>query len=669
MSFSHQESFFPSLFQPLDLGFTQISNRMVMGSMHTGLEEEKSFEALAAFYHERAQAGVGMIITGGFSPNFWGMLTPYSARFSNVKDSQKHQVLTDTIHQFDSKIILQLLHAGRYGYHPWNVAPSAIKASINLFKPWRMSKRGIYRTIKAFAHSAMLAQKVGYDGVEVMGSEGYLINQFIACRTNQRADEWGGSYQNRIRFPLEIVRAIRQTVRPDFILIFRLSMLDLIADGSSWEEVIILAKALEEEGVSLINTGIGWHEARIPTIASMVPHGAFTFVTQHLKKEVQVPLIATNRINRPEQAEGIISSGMADMVAMARPFLADANWVEKARLGQSGHINVCIACNQACLDQVFQKKVASCLVNPYACREQEMVVKVVHHPKRIAVVGAGPAGMAFAKTAAERGHYVTLFEKNAQLGGQFNLAKKIPGKEDYQATIDYFTVQFEKWKVLVHLNCWVTPEMLDDFDEIIIATGVYPRIPSILGIEHPKVLTYIDAIEGLKPLGQRIAVIGAGGIGVDVATFLCGQDQNFYQQWGIDQQLSHRGGVEDATRHKTTREITILQRKSTPIGAQLGKTTGWIHRLLLKNHGVKSLSGVEYVKIDDKGLHYLHQNQRHILAVDSIIICAGQESELELFESLQQQHKSLHRLGGAYQARELDAKQAIEQAVRLALII
>lgn len=669
MPFLHQHSFFPSLFQPLDLGFTTLANRVVMGSMHTGLEEEKSFEALAAFYQQRAQAGVGMIITGGFSPNWWGMLSPLSATFSNYKDAQKHQVLTNRIHQFDTKIILQLLHAGRYGYHPWNVAPSAIQAPINIFKPWRMSKRGIYRTIKAFSHSAVLAKSAGYDGIEIMGSEGYLINQFIVRRTNQRTDEWGGSYQNRIRFPLEIVRAIRAAVGANFIIIFRLSMLDLIADGSSWEEVVFLAKALEKEGVNLINTGIGWHEARIPTIASMVPNAAFSFVTEHLKKEVQLPLIAVNRINRPEQAEKIISSGMADMVAMARPFLADAKWVEKAHQGQSPLINVCIACNQACLDQVFKRKVASCLVNPFACREQEMVVNAVHQRKKIAVVGGGPAGLAFSKSAAERGHHVTLFEKSYQLGGQFNLAKKVPGKEEYQASIDYFSAQLEKWGVTVHLNCVATPELLQDFDEIIIATGIHPRIPDILGIDHPKVMTYVEAIEGRKALGQRIAIIGAGGIGIDVATFLIGRHQDFYKEWGIDTSLTHRGGVDCVQRTQDSLDITILQRKQTPIGANLGKTTGWIHRLTLKNHDVKSLSGVEYLKIDDEGLHYKQKNQRQLLAVDSIIICAGQESELQLYKSLLTKHSVIHRLGGAYQARELDAKQAIEQAVRLALII
>ncbi|MDQ5883823.1 MAG: 2,4-dienoyl-CoA reductase [Pseudomonadota bacterium] len=669
MPFLHQESFFPSLFQPLDLGFTTVANRVVMGSMHTGLEENKSFEALAAFYQQRAQAGVGMIITGGFSPNWWGMLSPLSATFSNYKDAQKHQLLTDKIHESDTKIILQLLHAGRYGYHPWNVAPSAIQAPINIFKPWRMSKRGIYRTIKGFSQSAMLAKSVGYDGIEIMGSEGYLINQFIATHTNQRTDEWGGSYQNRIRFPLEIVRAVRAAVGADFIIIFRLSMVDLIADGSSWEEVVLLAKALEMEGINLINTGIGWHEARIPTIASMVPNGAFTFVTEHLKKEVYLPLIAVNRINRPEQAEHIISSGMADMVAMARPFLADPQWVEKARLGQSHLINVCIACNQACLDQVFKRKVASCLVNPFACREQEMVSNTVHHPKRLAVVGGGPAGLAFAKTAAERGHYVTLFEKRNELGGQFNLAKKVPGKQEYQATIDYFMAQLEKWGVHIHLNCSATPQMLQDFDEIIIATGVHPRKPDILGIEHPKVMTYIDAIEGIKPLGKRIAIMGAGGIGIDVATFLLGKHQDFYQEWGIDTTLSQRGGLDKRQRKISSLNITLLQRKQTPIGAHLGKTTGWIHRQVLKNHEVKSISGVEYLQIDDKGLHYKLHHQQYLLAVDSIIICAGQESELQLYEKLRTRRSVIHRLGGAYQARELDAKQAIEQAVRLALII
>lgn len=669
MPFLHSESYFPSLFQSLDLGFTCLANRIVMGSMHTGLEEDKNFERLTAFYQKRAQSGVGMMITGGFSPNWWGMLTPFSAKFSHKKEVARHQQLTQSIHQFDTKIILQLLHAGRYGYHPWNVAPSAIQAPINIFKPWRMSQRGIYRTIKDFSHSAMLAKSVGYDGIEIMGSEGYLINQFIAARTNHRTDAWGGSYQNRIRFPLEIVRSIRDAVGEHFIIIFRLSMLDLVSDGSSWEEVVLLAKALEEEGVNLINTGIGWHEARIPTIASMVPNGAFSFVTEHLRKEIQVPLIAVNRINRPEQAEHIIASGMADMVAMARPFLADPKWVEKARMGQANLINTCIACNQACLDQVFKKQVASCLVNPFACREQELVVNAVHHPKRLAVIGGGPAGLAFAKTAAERGHIVTLFEKKAQLGGQFNLAKMIPGKEEYQATIDYYQAQLEKWDVRVHLNCFATAELLKDFDEVILATGVYPRLPDIPGIYHPKVMTYMEALEGKKPFGKRIAIIGAGGIGVDVATFLLGHHQDFYREWGIDKHLTHRGGILPADNKEADLDITILQRKSSAIGAHLGKTTGWIHRLFLKNHGVRALSGVEYIKIDDKGLHYKKDNQIDVLDVDSIIFCAGQESELTLYENLSSFDILIHRIGGAYQAHELDAKQAIEQAVRLGLMI
>ncbi len=669
MQFLHQKPSFPAIFQPLDLGFTTLANRIIMGSMHTGLEEEKNFSALSAFYKQRAQAGVGTIITGGFSPNWAGMLMPFSAKFSTPKEAQKHQQLTDTVHQFDTKIILQLLHSGRYGYHPWNVAPSSIKAPINIFKPWKMTKRGIYRTIKSFVHSAQMAKLAGYDGVEIMGSEGYLINQFIVARTNQRTDEWGGSYQNRIRFPLEIVRGIRQQLGTDFIIIFRLSMLDLVSDGSSWEEIVLLAKALEAEGVSLINTGIGWHEARIPTIASMVPNAAFVFVTEKLKKEVQVPLVAVNRINRPDQAESIVSSGMADMVSMARPLLADPSWVLKAFHGQSELINECIACNQACLDQVFKRKIASCLVNPFACREQELIVTEVHSPKRLAVVGGGPAGLAFAKTAAERGHQVTLFEKNSCLGGQFNLAKKIPGKQEYQSTIAYFTNQLEKLQVTVILNCEATPELLKDFDEIIIATGVHPRIPNIPGIENPKVITYIDAIHGRGILGDKIAIIGAGGIGIDTATKILADSSDFYQEWGIDTHLAHRGGVVEKHNSQQFKQLYIFQRKEIPIGANLGKTTGWIHRLNLKNKGVKAYTGVEYIKIDNQGLHFSHKKQEQFVEVDNIIICAGQEEELDLYHQLKQKAFTLHLLGGAYQARELDAKQAIEQATRLALVI
>ncbi len=669
MQFHQQKTAFPSIFQPLDLGYTSLANRIIMGSMHTGLEEEKNFNRLAAFYKERAQAGVGMIITGGFSPNWFGMLTPFSAKISNEKEAQKHEVLTETVHQYQSKIILQLLHAGRYGYHPWNVAPSAIKAPINIFTPWKMSKRGIYQTIKSFVHSAVLAKKAGYDGVEIMGSEGYLINQFIASRTNQRTDEWGGIYQNRIRFPLEIVKGIRQELGYEFIIVFRLSMLDLVSEGSSWEEIVILAKALEAEGVSLINTGIGWHEARIPTIASMVPHEAFTFVTKHLKKEIKTPLIAVNRINHPEQAENIIASKMADCVAMARPFLADPAWVEKARHGQSDLINVCIACNQACLDQVFKKQVASCLVNPFACREQEMVVDAVHRAKKLAVVGAGPAGLAFAKTAAQRGHQVTLFEKNSEIGGQFNLAKKVPGKEVYQASIDYFKAQLALLEVDIRLNTEANSERLKDFDEVIIATGVRPRIPNIPGIKNPKVMTYIEAINGIKPLGEHIAIIGAGGIGIDTATKLLHVPVDFYQEWGIDTKFSHRGGLVEPQHLPAVKSVSIFQRKKTPIGAHLGKTTGWIHRMVLKKQQVKVFNGVEYLKIDDVGLYFKQHQQEQMLAFDSIVICAGQEEEQTLYHALQKTKVPVHLLGGAYKAMELDAKQAIEQATRLALII
>ena len=658
-----------ALFQPLDLGFTKFANRIIMGSMHTGLEEEKSFSSLAAFYQARAQSGVSAIVTGGFSPNVAGMLVPFAAKMANKKDQTKHHCITDAVHQYDTKIIMQILHAGRYAYHPFNVAPSAIKAPINMFKPWQLTKKGVYKTIDAYVNSAKLAKNAGYDGIEIMGSEGYLINQFIAKRTNHRCDEWGGDYENRIRFPLAIVNSIRASLGENFIIIFRLSMLDLVEEGSNWEEVVILAKSLETAGVNLINTGIGWHESRIPTIASMVPNSAFAFVTQQLKQAVNVPLVAANRITNPRQAGQIISSGMADMVSMARPFLADPNWVSKARHGQDELINTCIACNQACLDNVFKRKKASCLVNPYACREEELIITQVAQPKRLAVVGGGLAGLSFAKTAAERGHKVTLFEKNACLGGQFNLAKQIPGKADYQATIDYFTKQLSNLEVTVHLNMQATKEILENFDEIIIATGIKPRIPNILGINHQSVMTYIDAINGTRAVGEIVAIIGGGGIGIDTATKLLGAQENYYHEWGVDTSFMTRGGLSNKEPAHPIRTLYILQRKKTAIGANLGKTTGWIHRLNLKKNGVKALNGVNYVKIDDAGLHYIQHRKQHCLPVDSIIICAGQEEELTLYNELKSSGLQVHVLGGAYQARELDAKQAIEQATRLALVV
>lgn len=662
-------SSYPHIFRPLELSHVMIRNRIVMGSMHTGLEEERDFSKLAAFYKSRAQGGVGMIITGGFAPNWSGMLMPFSAKLTNKREVKKHQILTETVHQFDTKMILQILHAGRYAYHPWNVAPSAIKAPINKFRPWKLSKRGIRSTIESFIRCAELAKLAGYDGVEVMASEGYLINQFIAKKTNHRRDEWGGSFSNRIRFPIEIVKGIRQRLGNDFIIVFRLSMLDLVADGSDWDEVVGLAQAVEKAGASIINTGIGWHEARIPTIGSMVPAGAFSSLTQNMRQHISIPLIAANRINTPEKAEEILSTNQVDMIAMARPFLADPAWVEKAYHNKAELINVCIACNQACLDHIFKKKVASCLVNPIAGREEELVIDETNIHKNIAVVGGGPAGLAFAKTAAERGHHVTLFEASHELGGQFNLAKRIPGKHEYQYTIDYFSAQLTKFEVKVVLNTKPDEKQLSGFDEIVFATGVQPRIPNIAGIDDAKVMTYIEALTGQKKVGRSVAIIGAGGIGVDVATWLLGEHGNFYKHWGIDLQVSTPGGLVEKQLPQERPNIFILQRKHRRVGAGLGKTTGWIHRLELKQQGVQMLSGVQYEKIDDSGLHIVIENQKRCLNVDSIILCTGQEEEQGLYSLLHAKGLSVHLIGGAYKALELDAKLAIEQATRLAALL
>lgn len=666
---------FKAIFQPLDLGFTQLKNRVLMGSMHTGLEEDKkSLKRLAEFYRERALGGVGLMVTGGFSPNRAGCLAPFSAKLTNYSEQKKHEMITHTVHEAGGKIALQILHAGRYGYHPFIVAPSRIQSPISPFKPWAMSKRRVSKTIKHFARCAKLAQLAGYDGVEIMGSEGYLINQFIVSHTNQRKDEWGGDYAHRIRFPIEIIRAIREAVGEQFIVIFRLSLLDLIPqNGSSWDEVVLLAQAVESAGATMINSGIGWHEARVPTIATMVPSAAFVPATRHLKSVLNIPIIATNRINTPELAQQILESGSADMVSMARPFLADPLWVEKAKAGESQAINVCIACNQACLDQIFVNKVASCLVNPRACNETELTYYATNQPKSIAVVGAGPAGLAFAAVAAERGHQVTLFEQTEAIGGQFNLAKRIPGKEEFQRTLDYFQYQLDQLKVDVRLNTWVNQEMLHEFDEVILATGVKPRMPEVNGITHEKVVSYMDAILGAKPVGQRVAIIGAGGIGFDVAEFLThgkgSSPEQFYAEWGIDMDGEHRGGIKKPQISPASRDVYLLQRKTEKMGQRLGKTTGWIHRLSLKHKKVKMISGVHYEGIDDQGLHVTIGEKQQILSVDTVIVCAGQMESRELFEPLKKQGKRVHLVGGAYKALELDARQAIDQACRLAALI
>ena len=664
---------FGALFKPLDLVFTELKNRLIMGSMHTGLEEDKSgLERLAAFYRERAQGGVGLIVTGGFSPNRTGRLAPNSAKLTSSCEQMRHECVTHTVHEFGGKIALQLLHAGRYGFHPLIVAPSRLKAPISPFTPFKMTRWGIKRTIAHFARAALLAQKAGYDGVEIMGSEGYLINQFIVEETNQRSDEWGGSYANRMRFPVEIVRAVREAVGENFIIIYRLSMLDLVPKGSSWEEIVLLAKAIESAGATIINTGIGWHEARIPTIATMVPPAAFTDVTKHLKSEVTLPLITSNRINTPALANALLEEGAADLISMARPFLADPAFANKAKQGENQAINVCIACNQACLDQIFAHKTASCMVNPRACHETQFVYEAVDRPKDIAVVGGGPAGLAFAAVAAERGHRVTLFERSSMLGGQFNLAKKVPGKNEFQHTIDYFNYQLAKYKVSIRLNTQATDLMLQEFDEVVLATGVEPRIPEIEGIDHPSVMTYIELLSGERIAGKRVAVLGAGGIGFDVADFLVTSSHHpsaFYRAWGIDLTGRYRGGLTVPLRAVDERKVYLLQRKKEKLGKRLGKTTGWIHRLTLKQHQVEMISGVTYVKIDDEGLHLLVDNSPRILPVDSIIICTGQTELDTLYKPLSQACRSVHRIGGAYKARELDARHAIDQACRLAAIL
>ncbi len=674
-------SLYPTLLTPLDLGFTQLKNRVLMGSMHTGLEEEKGgFDKLAAFYAERARGGVGLIVTGGIAPNLRGRLVPHGSQLSFPWQVAKHKKVTGAVHQEGGKIALQILHAGRYAYHPFSLAPSAIRAPISPFKPRAMSERQIRGTIRDFASTAALAKAAGYDGVEVMGSEGYLINQFICERTNQRSDGWGGSSENRMRFPLEIVRAIRERVGTDFIIIFRLSMLDLVEKGSSLEEVIALGKALEQAGVSLINTGIGWHEARIPTIATSVPRGAFSWVTAELKKHLTVPLITTNRINTPEVAERILAQGEADMVSMARPFLADPEFVIKAAENRADEINTCIACNQACLDHVFKQKRASCLVNPRACFETELTFGRVPQPKKLAVVGAGPAGLAFACYAAERGHQVSLFDQAPTIGGQFNFAKQIPGKEEFHETLRYFARRLEKCGVELYLGQRQSAESLlgGGFDEVILATGIRPRTPNIPGIEHPKVLNYLDVLRDGKPVGQKVAVIGAGGIGFDVAEYLVDKtvegdaDQHrdhWLKEWGIDKSLGERGGLIKPEIDAPERQIWLLQRKESKVGDGLGKTTGWIHRTVLKNRKVQMLSGVQYLRIDDEGLHIQVGEARQCLPVDQVIICAGQEPLRELQAGLQAAGKPVHIIGGADVAAELDAKRAIRQGAELASVI
>lgn len=673
---------YPHLFAPLDLGFTTLKNRALMGSMHTGLEEHKDdLRALAAYFAARARGGVGLMVTGGISPNRQGWLAPFGAKLTTQAEVKKHRNVTAAVHDEGGKICLQILHAGRYGMHPMLVAPSPLRSHISPFKPWEMSARLIRATIRDFANCAALARESGYDGVEIMGSEGYLINQFIAPRTNHRRDDWGGSFENRIRFPQEIMRAVREKAGPDFIVIFRVSMLDLVENGSTWEEVERLALALEAAGATFINTGIGWHEARVPTIATLVPRGAYAWVTQRLMGKLHIPLITTNRINTPEKAEQLLREGFADMVSMARPLLADPDFMLKAAEGRADEINTCIACNQACLDHVFQGKDASCLVNPRACKE---LSAIGHWPlpsqqptAKVAVVGAGPAGLSAATELAELGHEVHLFEASGEIGGQFNMAKRIPGKEEFHETLRYFGKMIEKRGVHLHLNTRVTADFLEQekFAHIVLATGVSPRIPKIEGIQHPKVVSYLDVLLHQKPVGKTVAIIGAGGIGFDVAVYLTAPQLSsdptaqYQAEWGIDLAYQQRGGLTQPHVEAPPRQVWLLQRSKGKVGDRLGKTTGWAHRLTLKSRNVQMWSEVNYVRVDDAGLHITVKGHPQVLDVETVVVCAGQYSLNELYEPLKQAGRSVHLIGGAKEAGELDAKRAIEEGWKVAMAI
>ena len=670
---------YPSLFAPLDLGFTTLKNRVLMGSMHTGLEERPDgTERLAAFYAERARHGVALIVTGGVAPALSGVTMAGGAVLNDAGQLAHHRPVTDAVHQAGGKIALQILHTGRYSYQPNPVAPSAIQAPINRFAPQALSEDDILTLIDDFARCALLAREAGYDGVEVMGSEGYLINEFLVARTNRREDRWGGSWANRMRFAVEVVRAVRQRVGEEFIIIYRLSMLDLVEGGGDFSQVAELAQAVEAAGATLINTGIGWHEARVPTIATAVPRGAFSWVTRRLRGLVSIPLITTNRINDPQVADDILSRGDADMVSMARPFLADPELLSKAQSGRADEINTCIGCNQACLDRIFAGKVTSCLVNPRACHETKMPLLPAARKKALAVVGAGPAGLAFAINAASRGHRVTLFDAAADIGGQFNIAKQIPGKEEFYETLRYYRRMLALTGVDVRLGQRIGAADLAAFDEAILATGIAPRLPDIEGIGHPKVLSYLDVLRDKKPVGERVAIIGCGGIGFDTAMYLSqsgeATSQNiaeFCLEWGIDTSLQQPGGLRPEGPHqpKSPRQIVMLQRKASKPGEGLGKTTGWIHRATLLARGVKMIPAVSYLKIDDAGLHVLINGEPQLLGVDNVILCAGQEPRRELADPLLAAGRPLHLIGGCDVAAELDARRAIAQGTRLALEI
>ena len=665
---------YPHLFAPLDLGHTTLPNRILMGSMHTGLEDKASdYDKLATYFAERARGGVGLMVSGGIAPSIEGWLKPFGGRLSMPWHVARHRKLTRAVHAEGGKLCMQILHAGRYGYHPLSVAPSKIRSPITPFTPRALSSRGVERTIGDFVSCAKLARDAGYDGIEVMGSEGYLINQFLVERTNRRTDAWGGDASRRMRFPLEIVSRTREAVGRDFIIIYRLSMLDLVEQGQSWDDILALAKAIEAAGASIINTGIGWHEARIPTIVTSVPRAGFAWVTRKLKGEVGIPLITTNRINMPEVAERILAEGDADMVSMARPLLADPDWAIKARTGRTDRINTCIACNQACLDHVFQNKRASCLVNPRACHETELVIAPATRRKRIAVVGAGPAGMACASTLAERGHDVTLIDRAGDIGGQFNYAKRIPGKEEFHETLRYFRHRLADADVTLKLHTEADANALRGYDDIVIATGITPRKVTFPGSDDPRVLSYLDVLAHDRPIGQRVAIIGAGGIGFDVAEFLVEHAPSpttdvtrWTREWGVDMQLDARGGLVAAVPERPARQIWLMQRSEGRPGARLNKTTGWVHRATLRNKQVAMLGGVTYERLDEAGLHIAVEGKPQVLPVDNVVVCAGQEPLRELADALLATGITPHIIGGADVAAELDAKRAIAQGTRLA---
>ena len=667
---------YPHLLAPLDLGFTTLRNRVLMGSMHTGLEDHRrDFPKLAAYFAERAAGGVGLMVTGGFAPNLVGWLKPFAGKLSWPWEARKHLQVTSAVHVHGAKICLQLLHAGRYAYHPLSVAPSKLKAPINPFTPRALSASGVERQVAAFANAAKLARDGGYDGVEIMGSEGYLLNEFTAPRTNKRNDAWGGTPEKRMRFAVEIVRRVREACGPDFIIVYRLSMLDLVEGGNDWNAIVAQAKAVEAAGATIINTGIGWHEARVPTIATSVPRAAFAGVTAKLRPYVSLPLVATNRINMPDVAEAVLARGGADLVSMARPLLADPHWVAKARGNRANAINTCIACNQACLDHVFVNKRASCLVNPRACHETELVIAKAATPKRIAVVGAGPAGLACATTAAERGHRVTLFDAAGEIGGQFNLAKRIPGKEEFHESLRYFRERIGETGVQLQLGTRVDAQRLRAFDTVVVATGVTPRRVDFPGSDHTKVIGYLDVLEGRVVPGAKVAIVGAGGIGFDVGEFLVQEGTSpsldparWMAEWGIDPAFESAGGLAEPQPERPARQVWLLQRSPGKPGAKLAKTTGWIHRAALKARGVKMLGGVEYLGVDDAGFRIRIDGNEQLLPVDHVVVCAGQEPRRELFDRLRETVPELetHLIGGADVAAELDAKRAIDQGTRLA---